>query len=766
MRRVFRLLATLLLLVSPAAFASTGSINEITNLHTENCTPSGCIAVWHVAHPSTCQVVLARSNQYEPERWVPAVPDPTLTQDCRVLVDSIPWWLPGKTIYWYAAVRDASGKLSTAPGPQTPDQRNPLLPMTSLPTNQSAPTAYKIMAFGPDIVQAGDEIHWQMVSLLTAGPVADPASGGGTVWIKNYGGYNQNKDCQISWVPTPGPSIKPGNPLTIGCHWINGYGGSGTDDGDQHLDTAKGLDICYNCKTNGDMAVAFRPASNTIPGTYQAKGEVIVNGQTFQWGTDPTKPVKFTVQAPADASVVHQATDFPPIPNVDNFNTVIQQLAERWCADQDNKNQNTGFFLNQFGPFAEQNWWFYAGAGSDDNLISFFGTPNTTPRWQHCQEIFGQSYADYLNANAGQVNQYDQFPWMLANNYQRTGNVSMKTAVLALAGNSASTSFGYIDPVGMRENAYNLNNMLAAKAVSPGFSNIRFKRRFSRLLGNIAIDARQQFWPAHGFMQGQACETMKDEWEASGHTDYRVFPYAKMLLQNLKAHYYQAAYHYVAYDRYALPMPVGDLRWTTLNIMQGASCAAWYYQWTSDKEWLDFGDDLFAHALDSPGNYNNAGKEASQLAQFAFEYERSRKGLGSTRAASFNTYVGAYPDTNPPIQFKNNCDPNFFNPACQAGTIGSTTANMSFRTYKPATGQVIYGTVSGSYPNSSAVTTMTTAQQIGLRSLNASTKYYFRYVAVDAGGRKTTSREFSFTTGAGGLGGFFNDTMIRVKGLF
>ena len=59
------------LLLTLSALASTGPPHEITDIHFENVTQTSVDVVWTTAHPSTSQVVIARSTDYEPERWAP-----------------------------------------------------------------------------------------------------------------------------------------------------------------------------------------------------------------------------------------------------------------------------------------------------------------------------------------------------------------------------------------------------------------------------------------------------------------------------------------------------------------------------------------------------------------------------------------------------------------------------------------------------------------------------------------------------------------------
>src|SRR5271165_6100919 len=106
--------------------ASTGRAHEISNIRFENVTQTSVDVLWDTAHPGTSQVLLARSDEYEPERWIPATADPALLTSHRVRVDHL---FSGHEYFIYVASVDQKGQLSTAPGPQTADGKTPLMSM-------------------------------------------------------------------------------------------------------------------------------------------------------------------------------------------------------------------------------------------------------------------------------------------------------------------------------------------------------------------------------------------------------------------------------------------------------------------------------------------------------------------------------------------------------------------------------------------------------------------------------------------------------------
>ena len=101
--------------------------------------------------------------------------------------------------------------------------------------------------------------------------------------------------------------------------------------------------------------------------------------------------------------------------------------------------------------------------------------------------------------------------------------------------------------------------------------------------------------------------------------------------------------------------------------------------------------------------------------------------------------------------------------------ITSSAIIVLWQTDELADSQVEYGTVSGSYPNTTIIdSTLSISHAVSLSSLSAETTYYFRVKSNDAQGNLTTSSENSVTTTVsgqvvqivylGGGGGVIGDT--------
>ena len=164
------------LLLSFPLLASTGREHEITDIHFENVTQTTVDVVWTTAHPSTSQVLIARSTDYEPERWAPETADKTLVTSHRVTVDHLVPYNPRNgdgTYYIYVASVDGKGEMSTAPGPATPDGKNPFITMRTRPTDTMGEPKWTFYTMGPNEVFAGHDMYFLIQGILIAGPADD-----------------------------------------------------------------------------------------------------------------------------------------------------------------------------------------------------------------------------------------------------------------------------------------------------------------------------------------------------------------------------------------------------------------------------------------------------------------------------------------------------------------------------------------------------------------------------------------------------------------
>jgi hypothetical protein len=725
------------LLLASSLLASTGRSHEITDIHFENVTQTTVDVVWTTAHPSTSQVIVARSTDYEPERWAPEQPDKTLVTSHRVTVDHLIPYNPKNgdgTYYVYVASADGKGELSTAPGPQTPDGKNPFIPMRTRPTDTMGDPKFEFYTLGPSEVFAGHDMYFLVQSILIAGPVDD-------LYVINQSGYNSESDGVVKSL-----EAGKGNPDTIGVHfnctWTNA---SGVDTAEQTLDRRRNLGYCHDLNNNiRDLTFRLRTKPNTAPGKYSV---------TFTLETDGKKQTgtyEFTVLAPATAPP-HTQLAMRPIPGLGTWEKQMVELGNKWCTYRDQQNIN-GNFVDNWGWTGDA--WFYDGGRTFENIDTYTaaaGHPNHA-YWQHCAINLLDPYANWQVANDGNMQGFSTFTYGMAMNYQRTHAGVMRKGISMLATvGPQHVGVGNVDPWGIRENSYRSNAWMTDEMLgAPRWPLL--ERNIDKIMGNINMVARGEGGTGgavHPFMVGLAMETLIHWYElnmAEGHPDYRVIPVIKEGLDGLWKYNWMPKEHMFDYNRYRLPSNP-NIGYTALNNLVSVAYA-WYWLQTGDNEQRDRGDQVFEHAFDDPGGYSWSGKQFSQEYEFSFDYVRFRKGIdGSTVLAANNPYTGPYADTVPPISEKVNCDPNYFK-GCKAGSIGSTTATIFWGTYKPSTTQLIYGKSTDYGKTSPEDKNMVLDHVVNLTGLQPGTTYHFRTKSVDGAGNVGSMHDLTFTTTA------------------
>jgi len=722
------------LFLSCFALASTGHNHEISDIHFENVTQTSVDVVWSTAHPGTSQVVIARSTDYEPERWAPKVADKQLVTTHRVTVDHLIPYNP-KTgdgqYYIYVASVDAGGTMSTAPGPQTADGKNPFLAMRTRPTDtSSAEPKFDFYTLGPNEVFAGHDMYFLVQMALIAGPVDDLS-------VHNHGGYNNGTDGEVKSL-----EAGKGNPDSISVHfsctWSNP---SGSDANEQSPDRARGMGVCHNLNNNiHDLTFRLRTRPDTAPGRYAVTFTLETNGQS------KTGTYEFTV-LPVATAPSHQQLSQKSIPGLGTWEKQMVELGLKWCAYRDQQNA-AGNFVDNWGWSGDD--WFYDGGRVFENIDSYTAAAGRPHRdyWQHCALSLLDPYANWQIANGGNMQGFSTFTAGMTMNYMRTHAEVMKNAVNVLATvGPQHVATGWVDPWGMRDMAYRINAWVTNEMLgAPRYPLLQ--RNVDKLMGMMNMVGRGEVGGAvHPFMVGLGMEALIHYYDLTvneGHPDYRVFPAMKEALDGLWRDTWMPKQHMLDYNRHRLP-PNPDIGYTALNNLVSVAYA-WYWVQTGDTEERDRGDQLFEHALDDSEGYSWSGKQFSQEYEFSFDFVRYRKGLTtSTLAPENNPYAGPYADTVPPISERVNCDPNYYR-GCKAGTIGPTTATIFWTTYKPSTSQVLYGK-STDYGQSSAENKrMVTTHEVTLTGLKPATTYHFRTRSVDSVGNVGSMHDLTFTT--------------------
>ena len=721
------------LLFNGQILAGTGRAHEISNIHFENITQTTVDVVWDTAHPSTSQVLIARDTNYEPERWAPATADTAMVTTHRVTVDHL---LPYNQAtgdgqyYIYVASVDSHKDMSTAPGPQTADGKNPFLSMRTLPSETSDNTNFKLYTMGPNEVFAGSDLYFLVQPVLISGPMAN-------LYIHNQNGYNNGSDGVVKYEGASGKGSPEAISVHFSCEWSNA---TGLDSNEQSLDREQNLGFCRrgNNAAHG-LSFRLRTRAGTVPGKYSVTFTLETNGQ------HQTASYEFTVLPAATAPPRPQLT-ITKIPGASTWEVQMIVLGDKWCAYRDQQNA-AGNFVDNWGWSGDA--WFYDGGRVFETIDSFTaaaGHPDH-PHWQHCALTILAPYANYQIANNGRIAGYSMFSYGMAMNYLRTRSWVMRDAVNVLAAiGPQHVACGGVDPYGIRENAYRSNAWMANEMLGSTRSPL-LQRNIDKLMGNLNMVANGQGGAVHPFMVGLAMDTLIHWYElnlAEGHPDYRVLPVIKEAVDGLWRDDWLPGQKMLDYNRYILPTN-RSLAYTALNNLVSIAYG-WYWMQTGDTVERERGDLLFQHAFDSPADYSWSGKQFSQLYEFSFDFVRYRLGLASSSVTPENNpFSGPYADTDPPISEKVNCDRNYY-PGCKAGTIGSTTATIFWNTYKPATTQLIYGKTTFYGEKSELDKNMVLSHTVNLTNLQPGTNYHFRTRSVDSAGNAASMHDLTFTT--------------------
>jgi hypothetical protein len=734
--RVFRIAvvcALPLLLLTCQVSASSGRSNEITDIHFENVTQASLDVVWNTAHPSTSQVMIARDTNYEPERWAPTTADAVLVTTHRVTVDHLfPYnQATGAGQYYiYVASVDSRGEMSTAPGPQTGDGKNPLLSMRALPTDTSGVPNFKLYTLGPTEVFAGSDMYFLVQSVLISGPV-------GNLYIHNQHGYNNGSDGVVKYEGTSNTSVTPDTiSVHLSCTWSNP---SALDSNEQTLDPLRNLGFCNKGNNmDHDLTFRLRTQPNTTPGKYSVTVTLETNGQ------QQTVTYEFTV-LPAPTAPSRPQLTITKIPGLSTWEKQMVELGDKWCAYRDQQNA-AGNFVDNWGWTGDA--WFYDGGRVFDSIDSYTAAAGHAnhSHWQHCALTILAPYANYQIANNGAMAGYSMFTYGMAMNYMRTHSQVMRDAINILATvGPQHVACGAVDPWGIRENAYRSNAWMSNEMLgAPRWPLLQ--RNIDKLMGNLNMVANGQAGAVHPFLIGIAMDTLIHWYElnlAEGHPDYRVLPVIKEALDGLWRDNWLPQQKMFDYNRYILPVN-RTLAYTALNNLVSVAYA-WYWLQTGDSIERDRGDLLFRHAFDSP-DYGWSGKQFSQLYEYGFDFVRYRQGLASSSVAPENNpFAGPYADTDPPISEKVNCDRNYYR-GCKPGTIGSTTATIFWNTYKPATTQLTYGKTTAYGQISDLDRKMVVSHTVLLTNLQPGTTYHFRTRSVDTSDNVGSMHDLTFTT--------------------
>ena len=568
---------------------------------------------------------------------------------------------------------DGKGELATAPGPQTPDGKNPFITMRTRPTDTAGEPKFDFYTLGPDEVYAGHDMYFLVQSILISGPVDN-------LYVINRGGYNNDTD---GVVKSLGPAS--GNPDTVGVHfsctWNNA---SGVDANEQSPDRSRNLGYCNDLNNNiRDMTFRLRTQPNTAPGKYSVTFTLETNGQR------KTGKYDFTVLPPATAPPPPQLTT-KPIPGLGTWEKQMVELGKKWCAYRDEQNI-AGNFVDNWGWTGDA--WFYDGGRTFENIDTYTaaaGHPNH-PVWQHCAINLLSPYANWQVANNAAMAGYSTFTYGMAMNYLRTHDEVMRKAISMLATvGPQRVGVGNVDPWGIRENSYRSNAWMTDEMLgAPRWPLLQ--RNIDKIMGNLNIIARGEGgvsaslhgWPGHGDPDplvraehgGRPSRLSRNTGDQRS-SRWRL----EILLAAERAHVYLQ------------PLPAPTESGSFVYELEQPGFGGLRLVLAADRRQRRTRSWRSALRARLRRSLLDLQRQAVQPQfEFSFDFVRFRKGINnSTVLPENNPYTGPYADTVPPISEKVNCDPNYFR-GCKAGSITSTTATIFWGTFKPATTQVIYG---------------------------------------------------------------------------
>jgi Purple acid Phosphatase, N-terminal domain len=723
--------------------ATTGSSNEITNIHVENVTPTTVDVVWDTIHPSTSQVIIARDNQDQPERWAPVVPDPNLVNHHRVTVDKlVPYYsVTGDGVYYYyVASIDVNNNMYTNPGPSDASGETnppPFLTFTTLPTDTNSPISYSVSAYGPTNVFAGSDLYLQVVNILTAGPI-------GQLYIVNTGSNDEYHDGTVT---DSNNNVVTSIQVHYQCLLLNNPLGIDTLD----QDVGKPYNWCYGSPAQGannDVSrqnIRLRVSPDTPPGVYTL---------TFTLSPDWTLLNEASAQytfnvLPGPLFVSTPPNTFPAIPNQATWETQMTALGGRWC---DAKQQGSRDYLNSIGSFLTDfsnfsDAWNYDGGRvyqQIDSYTTLHGAANH-PRWQHCALTILDPYRQYIIANQTGLQSANEYPYGMAMNYWRTGEPTDLQALDLLDTNGpwVTQGGGFVDPFYVRENAYLIDVYLVSEMLGQPRSPV-LARTVDRLIGQLDQVVNQKA-EMHPFMAGLALEALVNWYEMNlveNTPDNRIPLVVKSTLDGLWRDWWLSDSYSLLFNRYNIP---NLSAFNALNDLI-APAYAWYWSKTADDTYLNEGDLMFAHTFDDIDEYTATGKQFSQIYKWSFDYVGWRSGatLTSTVAVANNPYSGPYADTEPPIEMN-----------VSVGNITSTSATITWNTYENSSSQIYYG-ITNVYKYSSPLydagnsmrSSMVTAHSVTITNLHPGTLYHFQARSRDAANNLAASADFTFTTGS------------------
>jgi hypothetical protein len=572
-----------------AALPAWAAAPLISGVTVDHVTPTSAEITWTTDVPATTQLVLM-DVEYQPLRRFPEPKDANLTTAHSVTVANL---VPNTKYWYYVAAEDAAGTLTTTYDP------NHQASFTTLAIDPQGSFDYRLDTVGARNFYAGHDLYlridaWSLGSDL------------GHVYLKETAGL----------------------PLGMTPHLICGlvnHGGA-DESGDHSIDQSNGLPYCYvnPRQYTTDVEVRLRASEDTPPGAYAVDLTFLSKGvpKIVHWAFSVLPP-----PGPPDKQAIGSLP--PPIPNLKVWEDTMTYLGRKWC----NPTEAMAWGY-------EPQIWYYDGGRTYLQLADYTRDPAT---WYPCANNILNQYRDRIIARNGYYEGWRVFPHGLAMKYWRSGDAASRQALVLLSNGSAyAPSGGMIPAAGMRETAYIIETYVKAEQVGEP------RNQYLARAIDLALGQFDQIFVSDptghnqiGF-DGLLAEALIQYYELT--QDPRVPAAIKTMLDWIWENAYDPVTHAFAYNSLLVPPEYVNQQ---SNLIIPAY--AWYWQLTGDPLYLQRGDDLFAHALDTDISYS--GKIFNQNYRWSFDYVRWRSGepLSTTCPAANTPEYVAKAQNHPPV---------------------------------------------------------------------------------------------------------------------
>ncbi len=378
------------------------------------------------------------------------------------------------------------------------------------------------------------------------------------------------------------------------------------------IDNATGLPTSWvgtnQALTGYGTVITVSTSASTAPGNYS------IAISTTAAGVSRSIEYNFTVVPVPPPPIKAAIGTIPSILGLPKWQETMLTLGQKWCVP--GQTMNFGW---------EGDVWYYDGGRTYFQMAQYTGNP----QWQTCAFNIVDQYRDLILQDNGLPWGWRIFPHGLAVNYWRTGNTASKTAATLLATNSPyATSGGAVTVDLIRETAYIIEAYVMAERVGVG-RNPNLQKAVDFALGDVdMLFVSQTQAYNQTFYDGLLAESLIDYYELTG--DPRVVPAVKSMLDWLWQNAWDQGTNQMAY----WPTNVHPYYITEDNLLV-APAYAWYWNVTGDPTYMQRGDLIFEHGLDTDISYS--AKIFNQNYRWSFDYVRWRSGVPVSAVVSLAT---------------------------------------------------------------------------------------------------------------------------------